>query len=209
VSSIGEDRAWADKGWSRQCDRCQTPMGFVTTILDSKASSRVRLFECQKCQLTALIPELSPHSRLSWPPRVWKAARTGTRMSNHSDPNNGICHTWRLPSVPSIVRPFQPAALFFFRSRMTNRASSRAAASSELGFFQVVRRIALVDRKSIERHVLEDIGIRLFCRPDIERRNSLPLHAGQALSLRSFSQVTNSERTPFSRLLASVIGGPL
>ena len=55
--SVGEDRAWADKAWTPQCNRCQNYMGFVTAILDSKASSRVRLFECRTCQLTALIPE--------------------------------------------------------------------------------------------------------------------------------------------------------
>ena len=44
-------------GESPPCNRCRTPMGFVTAISDSRAPRRMRVFECSACELTALVPE--------------------------------------------------------------------------------------------------------------------------------------------------------
>jgi hypothetical protein len=40
-----------------ECVACRNRMTFVTAILDTRNSGRVRLFECAKCQNTAFIRE--------------------------------------------------------------------------------------------------------------------------------------------------------
>jgi hypothetical protein len=47
----------ASKSPTLPCDRCRTPMQFVTAISDSMAPRRMRLFECSACALTAFVPE--------------------------------------------------------------------------------------------------------------------------------------------------------
>jgi hypothetical protein len=47
----------ARKSPSLPCERCRTPMEFVTAISDSMAPRRMRLFECSTCAFAALVPE--------------------------------------------------------------------------------------------------------------------------------------------------------
>ena len=46
-----------------QCARCHRQMAPVTSILYTKSRGRVRLFECAKCHITAIVPESQPSEK--------------------------------------------------------------------------------------------------------------------------------------------------
>jgi hypothetical protein len=84
-------------------------------------------------------------------------------------PMNGICHTLRSPSVTSIVQPLHPVSLFFLRSRMTCRASSRAASSlgSSVPSWSSCQWL-LWSAKRYRGMAAQNRDTVLFCQPDTQ-----------------------------------------
>jgi hypothetical protein len=63
MASEGPARGWGPS--PPPCEKCQTPMAFVTKILDTQAQPHrhSRLFECVECLKSLIIPECQDGSQ--------------------------------------------------------------------------------------------------------------------------------------------------